>query len=248
MKTGLVTVELRSQASSSSEAARAVIVADGLGGTSLDSHPALAATIGARSRFGVQTTTSDAVLTPPAGVVRLCCDRAGYVGMVRFSDGTTDLAAALDPAATRERGGPVPLINTILARSSIAGALAQSTLLRGTPLMTRRRPAVEGPSVIVAGDAAAYVEPFTGEGMSWAVAAGRAAGEHAARMVTGSAASGEWTDRIHALLASRHWTCRVVATAVRSPSLVHAIVRLGGAFPRSFSLAAAPFARSWSTA
>jgi flavin-dependent dehydrogenase len=35
-------------------------------------------------------------------------------------------------------------------------------------------------AVLVAGDAGGYEEPFTGEGMSWALASGAAAGVHAA--------------------------------------------------------------------
>ena len=45
----------------------------------------------------------------------------------------------------------------------------ESARLRGTGVMTRRRSRLGGHRVLAAGDAAGYVEPFTGEGMAWAV-------------------------------------------------------------------------------
>jgi flavin-dependent dehydrogenase len=43
------------------------------------------------------------------------------------------------------------------------------TSFRGTPYLTRRRPHVASEGLFVIGDAAGYVEPLTGEGMSWAM-------------------------------------------------------------------------------
>jgi flavin-dependent dehydrogenase len=45
----------------------------------------------------------------------------------------------------------------------------------GTLPLTRRTPRPAGHRVLVVGDAAGYVEPFTGEGMAWALATASAA-------------------------------------------------------------------------
>ena len=46
---------------------------------------------------------------------------------------------------------------------------------RGTPILTRRSVRLIHERVFVLGDAAGYVEPFTGEGMAWAIKSARMA-------------------------------------------------------------------------
>ena len=45
--------------------------------------------------------------------------------------------------------------------------------IMGTPLLTRRRPILGAHRILLAGDACGYVEPFTGEGMAWALLSAR---------------------------------------------------------------------------
>ena len=60
-------------------------------------------------------------------------------------------------------------------RGRLAGAagLWRGRQWRGTPPLTRRAPSLAAERVFVLGDAAGYVEPFTGEGMAWALASAR---------------------------------------------------------------------------
>ena len=89
------------------------------------------------------------------------------------------------------------------------------------------------------GDAAGYVEPFTGEGMGWALASARLLDE---AIVPAVAASGSFAEpptaaavrydqghRRH--FAVHHARCRRVSLAVRRPWLVGSALRLARLAP-----------------
>jgi flavin-dependent dehydrogenase len=91
---------------------------------------------------------------------------------------------------------------------------------KGTPALTRRPAAVAGHRLFAVGDAAGYVEPFTGEGMAWAIASATAVAPMAMRAITAwhSDLVAEW-QRTHArLLGHRQRVCRVVAHVLRWPT------------------------------
>ena len=77
-------------------------------------------------------------------------------------------AAAVDPAFVRASGGPGAAIASICAEAGVADQTPPREGWIGTPLLTRRIRAQDG-SVYRVGDASGYVEPITGEGMSWAL-------------------------------------------------------------------------------
>jgi 2-polyprenyl-6-methoxyphenol hydroxylase-like FAD-dependent oxidoreductase len=96
--------------------------------------------------------------------------RGGYVGLVRVEDGRLDMAAAFDPVFVKSVGGLGAAAETILREVGWPAppALAEEPW-KGTPALTRRARRLAGHRCFVVGDAAGYVEPFTGEGMAWAV-------------------------------------------------------------------------------
>jgi len=158
-----------------------VLVADGLGGSSLDDLPGFEPDVEPDGHIGVQMTmpliangdTPDRGKS--AGIIEMHVGKSGYVGVVRLGDGTDHLAAALSPSAARLAGGIAPAINEILGECGVAWRVPPSVKPRGTPLLTRSRRRVSSGGLLVLGDAACYVEPFTGEGMTWALASAKAA-------------------------------------------------------------------------
>src|SRR5439155_25502186 len=99
---------------------------------------------------------------------------------------------------------------------------------RGRPGVTRRTGPLAAAGVFLVGDAAGYVEPFTGEGMTWALAAAVAVAPVAARAARGWQAglAARWVRRHRELFARRQQVCRATAAVLRSPLLVHALLRL----------------------
>jgi flavin-dependent dehydrogenase len=84
-----------------------------------------------------------------------------------------------------------------------------------TPPLRRTRAAGRG-RVLAIGDAAGYVEPFTGEGMTWAMRSGiAAAGVIAAGVGDLSRVGDEWNRQLSELLRGRKLACRTVTALLR---------------------------------
>ena len=82
--------------------------------------------------------------------------------------------------------------------------------------------------LFVLGDAAGYVEPFTGEGMAWAFAAAESLVPFAVRAIAAWDDSLEhaWTATYARRIGREQRWCRGVARVLRSPALVTPVVAL----------------------
>ena len=190
--------------------------------------------IAAKSRIGVGLTLPAVASDLPAGTLVMAVGRGGYAGIVRLEDGRIDIAAAIEPQAVARAGRPHAAIAALL-EEGLAGAglqldvaLVHDAHVRATPALTHRTPLVAGGQgrLCRIGDAAGYVEPFTGEGMGWALVSGRLLAE--AIVCGGSPAeiAAAFSRGHRAFFASHHARCRRVALAVRHPWLVGAVIRL----------------------
>jgi flavin-dependent dehydrogenase len=225
-----------------------VVAADGLGGRLLargdgDPSPAEAA-----SRVGAGTTL--AAGTAPhfyrAGAVYMACGAGGYAGVVRLEDGRLDVAAALDAAEVRAGRGPGPVVARLLAEAGwpVPPGLAGASW-KGTPALTRRARHLATERVFAVGDAAGYVEPFTGEGIARALTAGLAVAALAARAARrwDARMKREWTAAYRHGPGGRQRVCRAAASALRRPRLAGALVGILSVVPAL----AGPFVRGLST-
>jgi flavin-dependent dehydrogenase len=221
--------------------ARAAILATGLGngispaGQAAETNGARHRTAASRSRFGVGAILDDTSTHYEPGVIHMACARGGYVGLVRVEDGRLDVAAALDPGFARARGGPGGAVASILAEAgyrSIDGLSAAHW--RGTPALTRRAPVLARDGVFLIGDAAGYVEPFTGEGIAWAVESAVHVAPLAARAVSRwrPELAEAWTRTYRRIVVRRQVTIRVLAALLRRPLLAGALVRVLRRAPR----------------
>jgi flavin-dependent dehydrogenase len=216
---------------------RMVVMATGLDRSIRLSGESAAARVDAvDSRVGLGCTLPPHAPGPEPGRLVMAVARHGYCGIVRLEDGRVDLAAAVDGAAVGQAGGPAALVGMILGDALGAdegdrwtGPLTAATL-RGTPRLTHSSPPIAGISrrVLRIGDAAAYVEPFTGEGMGWALATARLLDE-AVEGGLGSAVGGlpdhnlaatRYDTAFHRHLTSHHTRCRWIARMVRRPFMV----------------------------
>ena len=97
---------------------------------------------------------------------------------------------------------------------------------KGTPHLTRQAPALGGERLFVLGDAAGYIEPFTGEGMAWAFAG--------AALVAPLALRGarlwdpellvRWRGAYHRKVTRRQIICRITADLLRRPAATRVTV------------------------
>jgi 2-polyprenyl-6-methoxyphenol hydroxylase-like FAD-dependent oxidoreductase len=206
----------------------AVIDAAGLRGARPARDDDSAPRAGAHVGFGA-TFASDAI-DLPMGELVMAAARGGYVGLVRLPDGRLNAAAAASASMARAHGGPAGAARAIAADAGLDPDLLPERGWTGAPSLTRARPAQEGP-VLRVGDAGAFVEPITGEGMSWALATGAAVAEHAARLAADPSAPPTWPAAHRAVLGARLGRCSLVARALRRPSAPHLALRALGAAP-----------------
>jgi flavin-dependent dehydrogenase len=221
--------------------ARCIVACDGLTGSCLPVHDRWEVRVNRHSPIGFGTHASESALREAmhdcfglnsklvAGEIAMHVASNGYVGLVMLDDGSVSIACALR-RATHSARPPHAQAADIIAHAygkpdapTALTALFATLRWRGAPPLTRSRCTAFG-RVIVAGDAAGYVEPFSGEGMTWALQAGAAAGTHASLVANNRLAptksAAQWSCTLQTLLNTRHARCRVLARVAQSPLLV----------------------------
>ncbi len=155
--------------------ARVVLVATGLGQVRFEGESPVKSRSAARSRIGAGCMVDKFSDVYHQGTVFMTVGRSGYVGLVRVEDGQLNVAAAFDKHIVKESGSPGAAANRILLEAGFAPVPAlDNAAWRGTPSLTRQTRPIAGERYFVLGDAAGYIEPFTGEGMAWAMVSGQA--------------------------------------------------------------------------
>jgi menaquinone-9 beta-reductase len=136
----------------------------------------------------------------------------------------------------RSAGGPGGAAAMILAEAGFPAVDGLETAAwQGTPALTRRTHPLGDARVLVVGDAAGYAEPFTGEGIAWALAAGRAVAPLARQ------AGERWDPRLvhdwgrlhRRVVRRRQAICRAAAAVLRRPWLVRAAFEVAARLPDS---------------
>jgi 2-polyprenyl-6-methoxyphenol hydroxylase-like FAD-dependent oxidoreductase len=174
------------------------------------------------------------------GTIYMACARDGYVGVVRLEDGRLDVASAMAPNRMRASGGIAAAVGEILQAAGFPG-LPTKAQFRGTLPLSRRRPRVAAEGLFVLGDAAAYLEPLTGEGIAWAMQQALLLAPIAKEAILGFAPRHAelWQFQCERFFRQRRWVCQtaiwmrrhfdlgtfVVALLSRFPSLASPLVR-----------------------
>jgi menaquinone-9 beta-reductase len=209
--------------------ARVVIAADGLAGTSLAHVDGLRPVIAQRGRIGVAAMVGNPPPTFDRGAITMVCGRYGYVGAVHVEKGSLDIAAAIDPAWMKSVGGPGQAVACILDHAGINLGCDRFEW-HGTPMLTRRR-RVEAGRLIVIGDAAGYVEPFTGEGMAWATASAEAAAGYAVRTIRREPHPASWRQVHRSVVGRGQRECRLISRVLRHQPITSAAIAVLAAMP-----------------
>ena len=222
-----------------SVSAQAVMAASGLASNLFRNEPDFQTRISRKSKIGVNAILSQANRGNHAEdtwrdhVIYMVCGKSGYVGMVRLEDGTLDVAGALDPQLVKDRGDVASSVAWLLSQADLELPGLHDAEWKGTAPLTRRTKCVATRRLFVIGDSAGYVEPFTGEGMAWALMSGHAVAPIAA------ASAREWNDKYieqwnreyRRCLRSRQRTCRWIAKLLRRPILVGTAIKALSKFP-----------------
>jgi len=168
----------------------------------------------------------------------------GYCGLIRLEDNTIDVAAAIHPSVLRQAESPARALSHLLSRAflrtdcPIDCTSLNNMPIRATPQLTHQTPPVDPGcrKLFRIGDAVGYIEPFTGEGIGWALLSARLAGDamisEAGLLRPADQAASYYQRGYHHALSRHHYRCRLVSLALRSPRLVSTSVQVAGYFPK----------------
>ncbi|NBV46275.1 MAG: FAD-binding protein [Planctomycetia bacterium] len=205
-------------------------------GTALPTRAGEGTAVPDDNRVGLGTALPPGAADLPLGELTMAIGSDGYCGLVRLEDGRIDVAAAVSRVALARHASPGHTVAAILAAAAGDGNRALPSLaaiaaakFRATPPLTRRAPLVAGTTgrILRCGDAACYVEPFTGEGIGWALASGRILAESlvAAHQGVGTslghagAAASRYEAAHRHRFESAHARCRRAALSLRHPAM-----------------------------
>jgi flavin-dependent dehydrogenase len=218
------TVRLRGAARALDVRADVVIAADGLSHPSLAMLPEFRCQKRSGGRIGGGCVLGAAPDSFIRGTVYMAVGRFGYVGFVRIDDDSLNVAAAIDPKYVRVSGGLAKAAQAIVCEAGLRQpSMVKNGRWSGTPPLTHRPKTIAARRLFVIGDAAGYVEPFTGEGIAWALKSAAAVAPLVAEAVA------HWRDEIASTWMSVHRRqivrrqrlCRALATLLRYPRIVH---------------------------
>jgi menaquinone-9 beta-reductase len=210
--------------------AKVVIAADGLRGSLLEREPWFRRLPARRPRIGVGAILPDPPDCFETGRIYMAVGAGGYVGMVRLEAGQLDVAAAIDVGAARNKSlsvrsaGPADAARRIVVQAGFHWPEGLSQLKwHGTAQLHRRLAHVAGHRIFAIGDAAGYVEPFTGEGIAWAMLSACAVVPLVMEAIDGSfdGAAHDWEHLHRRLFGCRILMCRAVSGLLRSKFFRH---------------------------
>jgi flavin-dependent dehydrogenase len=118
----------------------------------------------AKIGLGAKACVEDIPYDLEEGVVRMYLTNEGYLGETRLADGTVAYGAAIRKNTFKSRDSLSRTMSRLFSLPHIE-ALEWS----GTPILESTPESVGEGLCIRIGDAAGYIEPFTGQGMTWAI-------------------------------------------------------------------------------
>ena len=237
------TVHLQSPSSSSRDTvavrSRMVVVATGLSRSALPRGEVWPATQMESSRIGVHTLVPRSAMKIEKELetkakrceptLHMLIGTIGYLGVCKTDGDQWDFAAAIDPDQVRRFGSIAACVRSILKENGLTNtAFLEQSSWQSTPHLTRTSDCVAMNGVFLLGDAMGYVEPFTGEGMSWAFAG--AASLHqiickASRSIDHSTAEQAWNRWVTTAHRSRQKSSRWVANQSRDLARARFVLR-----------------------
>lgn len=207
---------------------RVVVVADGLGSTALVKQPELAPIYARHSRIGAGAVADRCANAYAPGTIFMACGAGGYAGLVRLEDGRLDIAAALDRHFVQKNGGPGRAVELILEESGLPPVVDLLDLnWRGTAALTCKRRNYASRRVLVIGDAASYSEPFTGEGIAWALTSGQLVAPFVLEGISGwnDLIARRWQKAYEVSIRRRQKLSLALSTLLRRPILMQLMVQ-----------------------
>ena len=212
---------------------KVVLACDGLNHPSLRQLPLFHSCVAPRARVGIGGIFKCDSCSYPEERIVMAVGRHGYVGITHVENGQLNVAAAVDTKIVHEFGMREAVIQ-LLQNANIPVAESMHRIpLHGTPLLTRHTPNLAEERLFLLGDAAGYVEPFTGEGitMAWSGALRLVPLVVKAVACWNPGLVTQWQQKYHHAIAKRLRICRALTLLIRHPWAVRATLAVFSACP-----------------
>ncbi len=160
--------------------------------------------------------------------IKMYVNKEGYVGITRLEDGNIDLAGAISAHKDESLKGQVLIkdtISKILPNNIFKNKNDfQNIVWQGTPLLTRESK-LNISKVFLIGDANRYVEPFTGQGISWALESGVMISEYLENTLTSSSINQKnWKRVLKKTQGNEMLKCNIIKHSLRYPKTTSKIL------------------------
>ena len=196
-----------------------VLIAAGLGGIRETAKP-WPAKILPNSKIGMGLNLHTEVHNVRPHTIHLCVRQEGYLGLVLAENNQLNLAAAIQPNLLKDQLPFGAWVRQTLEQYNLHIEFPlEEAEWRGTPALTRTMQQPYGHRWLAVGDSAGYVEPFTGEGMAWAMAGGVAAANLISENLLNwnSQQEEKWGELYQQMIRQRQWSCRSLAWLLQNP-------------------------------
>lgn len=217
--------------------AKVVLACDGLSRPSLATHPDFQSHQREDSRVGIGAVVDASSLGQLAlgDSLAMVVGRGGYVGFSSCEEHKVSIAAAVDRSVLRGAASPYDAVAGLIAQSGVTiDEALRTTLWRGTRPLSQISRRVAGHRVLLLGDAAGYVEPFTGEGMAAAVESACLAAPLVALACKNwdQTIATDWQSLYTTRIRTKQRACARLAWLLRHPQLAGWVLGAVAAWPR----------------
>ena len=211
-------VDFKSGSINKTVCAKVVVLATGLG-RQRGAAEAFQQVPHSKSRVGVEALVNCTADAFNEGTIYMSIGQDGYAGLTKVSDSKMHIAAAVDRESLRDLG-PQAIVQRILDETGQRKSfddLSDDISWRGTPALTTCAKQLAGDRVLLVGDAANYVEPFTGEGILWALKSGIGVAPLLADAVSGwdDAITTRWEAWHKTNIQKQQWLCRHITFGLK---------------------------------
>lgn len=212
------------------QSAKTIIMACGLGNHAAGRFEQFQPKPAPKSRLGVEAVFDSFPADYQSGALSMAIGNHGYVGLTHIGNSRLHVAAAVDRVTLQELG-PHAAVEKLMLQAGAPPLTQTDVTWRGTPPLTAGATSIADDRVFVIGDAACYIEPFTGEGIRWALENGIGVApfaESAAREWHPQIAT-DYRDWYKQTIAARQKLCRHLAQGLKRSSLrwaAHQALRL----------------------